>query len=325
MAYRLNRLVYFYSAKLVCSTRARGNDLRAWTRESPIGFDNFFASWASVLANGGLSQQNKSKTFQIYLADVKDISDWFVLLINFTDSTRGGHVFRNTQTGNETIHALAKHDGLNHSCHILIKKAPELDGRHMILFEKNGPMPFSKVASFLSHICQQVSVGRPELEVDHPFNGVDSKGAVKKIRLIPKLVYNGYVADDLIDDIMNGYLSNIELITDSIKEGGIDSVSLPEVQTQILKIKSEVPPGSTPWDIVSKWLGVGSNIDYEQLRVVFKNETGASETVNFDTVTRNLINEEKYTKKNYFYFTLKPATAFSNIKGYVVKRILRLI
>lgn len=325
MAYRLNRLVYFYSADFICTTRARGNDLRGWSRGSPIGIGDFFPLWVDCLESGGMSQQNKSRTYQLYLADAKDSNGWYVILVNFTDSTRGKHVFRNTVTGDETIQDLQKFDGLNHSCHVLIKKTPEVDGRHMMLFEKNGPVPFSRIANFISHMCQEASRGHPDLEVDHPFNGADDKGRVRTIRLVPKISYNGYVADDLITDIQNGYLSNIELITDTIKEGGIDPSNIPEVKTQILKIKSEVPPGSMPWDFVNKWLEVGSSINYEQLKVVFKNESGAPETVKFDTDTRNLLNEEKYTKKKYFYFASKPATSYGKIKSYIVKRILRLL
>lgn len=244
---------------------------------------------------------------EIYLADIEQdvVNDCWKLLFNITDTTLADEVHREIGGNDDTrkVHAKKSGVGTDFSSHIIIKAAPEANGRWLVLYEQSSALSVKLVTIYLNELFKRIAKdNKDDFEIDHPKNIVDSKGVIKKINTYCRCHFNGHISKEFEDDLNGGSLKSLVLIT-----GNIDSIvgydaqkhtSIKEVQLPIKIDKNEILKAGGNYSLVDRFRNNDAKaMNMESIKVSFKDDGDVSHTAEIDTNTGKLIDSEKYVKK----------------------------
>lgn len=235
----------------------------------------------------------------VYLKDVKEAKDFFVLLVNYTDVSSPHNVTRDIKSGVRDETELLSHQGQDRSSHIVIFKKIVND-KCQCLVERNSGLSMAVISSFLEFLACSVSRSKKHktlFKVDDPKQAVDAKGNIKKRIIRPKFDLQGLPSKKFIDDLDNGVINNVFLVGDAKRYAGSDI----EVPDQFEEIKIKINPD---YSLVDSWgsllpeiLKVGKKYNLDKFRISFKDPAGKNRTEDIDVDFDISSQDMEYVKK----------------------------
>jgi len=155
----------------------------------------------------------------------------------------------------------------------------------LVLIEQCNGLSFTNVQRLLNQVLSDASKIAPkEFEQNHPDGALDAKGKPKKINVKFKFRFDGHLSSTLEDDLNNGSVQSIELITERDKNSSFDEDGYitERCKTLVLTLKDE---DRKIRDKYRKIVGVfkKNQEDYSKARIKFKTREGIDRTVSMDT------------------------------------------
>lgn len=260
----------------------------------------------------------------VYLKDVKEAKDFFVLLVNYTDVSSPHNVTRDIKSGVRDETELLSHQGQDRSSHIVIFKEI-IDGKCQCLVERNAGLSMAVISSFLEFLACSVSRSKKYknlFKVDDPKQAVDADGKIKKRTIRPKFELQGLPSSKFIDDLDNGVINNVFLVGDAKKYAGTDI----EVPDQFEEIKIKIRPDSSSSDswksLLPEFLKVGKSYNLDKLRVSFKDPAGKTRTEDIDVDFDISSQDMEYVKKSRIGMAIRPKSSYNQVKVSILRKVL---
>lgn len=261
------------------------------------------------------SRKYASGRLDVYLQDVKELDDCFVLLVNFTDLTSSHNVTRDTESGERTESNLAKTEGADLSTHIVVFKEVDSSSRQVCLVEKTHGLTNAVIKSFLDYLGKLIVENDKEVfEIDDPLGGADNKGKPKKRTIWPRFFFQGYPSDSFFDDIQNGYLKKLSLVGDAKEVKGIGE-DIPEEFSEItIRIDANLGEAESVKSRMKRLLSYGKTYNLEKLRISFNDSSGAPHTREIDIDARVDDDSLEYIKKKRIPMAFRPMSSYQSVK-----------
>lgn len=288
------RLIQFFDFQLCGRTRARGIDHNLVT---PRALNQLMLEF-NQLRELNLARQNAGIKFEICLEDLEERDDCWVLLVNMVDGEAAHPVTQKiggTDEDREVVD-LGRERGIESSTHLIIYKAGDLAGKHVVLSERCLTLPFSRVVQFLNHLARLAAKQFPdEYEKPHP-NG--AKG--KTINTYCSFNYLAHPSDEFRQELETGTLSDIRITSDADIVRGYDANVHAELYSTEIRMKVSrynVMRSGGNWNHLQKAINYADSLDAPFVRVQFLDDSGAGHTATVSTDTGQLWKADKYIKK----------------------------
>ncbi len=319
------RLVQFFDVSIFGRTRAKGIDHKLF---SPKNINDLMADFESLRELNEARKKVKGESKLEYrLEDMQSHPDYWVLLINVVDTT-AAHPVTNIIGGSDDdreIVELGDGRGLESSTHIIINKTPDAAGKHLVLYEYNINVAFSRTAAFLAFLCRKAAKLFPDDYIKPHPDGVDGK----TINVFCGLMFLGHPSDEFFEELENGILTDIRLTSDVKTLKGYDAQAhkelvSTEIKMSVSKVSVLLSGGNNGH--LSKAIQYAKSLDAPFVRVQFNDSTKTGHTALLSSDTGNLWNADRYVKKRRIKgFGNSLRTAFPVINDGIREKMLALI
>lgn len=138
----------------------------------------------------------------MWCADLDETDHYYQLILQAGDKNVSGVSFLHFETLETRDIEKDDNEGGHYAAHILIKKAPDHHGRHLILIEKVPGIYLSSVKDHLTWVCRDALYEKEALDDD---------GNAKRFR--PVFEIDGHQSKTIREALRNGVLQDIEFIT----------------------------------------------------------------------------------------------------------------
>jgi len=294
---KTERLVYYYDL----SIRAES---RTFKVPKPISVKKAFQLMELVPMEKRLKEASKGRE-QFYISDWKWEGDIISILVNKSDKGISDPVFTIPQKKQRRTAEKHEEEGQDFSVHIVVQLPQDDQQAALVLIENCAGLGVYAVQRLLNQILHDAKQFKPlDYEQSHPDGAVDDKGKSKKYNVDFKCEFEGHISDDLKNDLDNGKVQSIELITEKEKYTSIDEDGYiqEKCKTLVLTLKDEGVKGKFN---KIKNVFIKKKDDYSRARIKFKTPTGVDRTVVMDT---NDVSAQGYVKREKlddFEFDLK--------------------
>lgn len=273
------------------------------------------------------SRSYNRDSIDVYLKDIKEADDFFVLLINYTDISSPHNVTRDIKSGVRDETELSSHQGQDKSAHVVVFKDIK-DNKCQCVIERNSGLSMALISSFLDFLAASVSRSksyRSLFKIDDPKQEVDAKGKIKKRTIRPKFSLQGFLSNGFIEDLENGVVGNMFLVGDPKKYAGTD-IDVPDQFEEIkIKIKPDYSVGDTWKALLPECLTVGKKYKLDSLRISFKDPTGKTRTEEIDVDSDINSGDMEYVKKRRIGMAIRPKSSYNQVKVSILRKILEAV
>lgn len=288
------RQILYFDLKLTGGTRARGID---GPLPSPRTLNQFCEDLIFLRESGLAYSYRESSPMAFTLEDMEEHEDCWVLLLNLVD-TRAAHPVTNQIRGSEAdrqVITLTGGRGLESSSHLVIYKAADEAGKHLLLCERNESFPFFTIRKFLNKLAAEAAKVRQE-----DYSGVHPDGSGRSIKRYCLITLLGHPSNQFQEDLIAGKLSELSLTTGLERIVGYEANDFPEFKSTEIKMDVKgfsVQESGGNLSHFQKAIQYGRALDAALIRVKFLDPEGSSRTADIDPHTGTLVNTEHYVKK----------------------------
>lgn len=265
-----------------------------------------------------------SGKLDVYLQDIREFKDCFVLLINSTNLNSSHGVTRDVTNGVRKEEQLTIDQGADLSTHVIVFKETE-DCRQRCLVEKTTGLSTAVLKSFFDYLGKLVvEQDKKVFEIDDPDGKLDKKGGLKKRTIWPRISFQGHPCESFFQDLENGYMNDICLVGEPKKFKAID-VDVPEdFQEVIIKIDAKVGDLETPGEKIRRLMKYGRSQNLDKLRIAFKDASGSPHTRNIDIEETLGKDNLEYVKKRRIGMAFRPKSSYSQVRREFVRKMLEV-
>ncbi|CAM5784148.1 MAG: hypothetical protein WA909_10560 [Castellaniella sp.] len=271
------RSIFFYDLSIEAHSR---------TFDAPqtISVRKAIELMAKVDREQWIKEQAKGRE-RLYISDYENDGNTVSLLINKSDTAISDPVFTIPKAKQRRVVAKEEQEGQDFSIHVVIRLPDDDLDPALVLIEQCNGLSFTNVQRLLNQVLSDASKIAPkEFEQNHPDGALDAKGKPKKINVKFKFRFDGHLSSTLEDDLNNGSVQSIELITERDKNSSFDEDGYitERCKTLVLTLKDE---DRKIRDKYRKIVGVfkKNQEDYSKARIKFKTREGIDRTVSMDT------------------------------------------
>jgi hypothetical protein len=318
------RLIQYFDLTLYARTRAKDiNHVLVSPRSLDELMNDFHQLREMNLARKRLSSQSR---LEFRLEDMEELPDSWVLLVNVVDAAAAHPVTQliGGSDDDREVVTLGHGRGLESSTHLILYKARDAAGKHLILCEKSSNLPFAKASSFLNHLCKVASKKVDDVyKLPHP-DGVDGK----TINAYCVVTFLGHPSDSFREELEEGKITDISLTSDARIIRGYDAQAHQELVSTEIKMKVsriDVALSGGNWGHLQKAIQYGNDLGTHLVRVRFSDSSGSGHSATLDINTALLQDADRYVKKRMISgFNHSLRTAFSNIHDGIRDKMLEL-
>lgn len=228
------------------------------------------------------------------------ISDWnwdgaqLSILINRSDQGIADPIFSDPE--NKTRREIPKADGegQDYSSHVIIRFGSD-KATAVVLCEQCVGITSLAIGKLLRHVLKKAKKLSPnDFRQKHVDGSLDAKGQPRMVSLAHYFDLIGHLDASLKDDLNNGQISGIELITEREKQTEFDDDGFFREKQKIVSLG--VSTGSLIQDKFESTIGLFKKHEdkYERARIRFKSPSGAWRTINW---TKAEGFEQSYVRK----------------------------
>jgi len=204
-----NRIASFFDLKITSRGVSRAKNNTADFEAKPKSISVIASNVEHFVKNNDncrTSKQNKD-SISYYLSDIIIDSEKLVLLINKSDPKSPDPVSSDPETGERTEHKKPKNHGGDYSAHVVIKIAPiKSDNYYLCMVESvyGSGINSAVVKRFLNHLLRKCALEfRKQYQVP---NISDKKKSVRHVHVVE---LDGHPSDSFLNDLQNGFLSEM--------------------------------------------------------------------------------------------------------------------
>lgn len=257
------------------------------------------------------------------LLEVKSNDDAWTILLGRVDLGAADIVTAEIDGGNQKTYELGEARGLVKSAHVVIDNVSTASGRHVVLFE-SGAFPFKDCVSFFNFLLKNVA--RENIE---KYKKQYPTGENKYYNTYPYMITVGHPSKDFLEILERGIFSEITVLSDEYVPDGYDEYKHAPISGSAIKVsvdKSEVKAAGGNCNWLGRVKALGQDINYNVVKIGFKDRTEASHTVRLDSSSGNLIDDESFlAKAKISDFAVPLKTAYSNIYPPIKNAIMELL
>lgn len=253
-----------------------------------------------------IKQMSKGRE-ELYVSDWKWDGDIISLLVNKSDKGMSDPVFTIPKEKKRRTAEKQEQEGQDFSVHMVVQLPQDDLQPALILVEYCAGLGIFVIQKLLNQILHDAKNLAPQdFEQFHPDGAVDDNGKPKKYNVVFKCEFDGHISDDLKNDLDNGKIQSIELITEKEKYTNIDEDGYiqEKCKTLVLTLKDEDKPVKDKFNLLKK-VFTNKKDDYSRARIKFKTPTGVDRTVEMDTNDASAQGYVKKEKLDSFEFDLK--------------------
>jgi len=270
------RVVFFYDVNIAASCR---------NFEAPqtISVKRAFELMELVPQDQRIKKFSKGNENLYVSAWVPD-GNLIKILINKSDKTLSDPVFTSPEEKKRRVVEKEKNEGQDFSVHVVIK-LPEADTLDALMLIEHCPglSANTVVRLFDQILIDAKKIAPTSFEQNHPDGSFDDSGNPKKLKRTFKCEIQGHISDELRNDIDNGKIHHIELISEKEQFTPFDDIGYirEKCKTLVLDVDDGKP--------VFKKFGKIADIlkkkkdDYSKARIKFKTQAGIERHVELDT------------------------------------------
>jgi hypothetical protein len=221
------------------------------------------------------------------------VSDWdwdstnniISILINKSDQNKSDPVFTNPPEKSRREVEKFENEGEDFAVHLVIKLSND-DEPALLLIESCQGLGISIVQKLLNQLLKNSE----EFNSDdnfrqlHPDGSIDNNGEPKKYHVSFQFDVRGHLSDNLRDDLEQGKIQSIELITDREKHTPMDSDPYFEekCKTLVLTVQDENHSLTNVYNRIVNVVNSKKD-DYSQAKIKFTTSTNIIRTVDMST------------------------------------------
>lgn len=322
------KTVLFFDLHRFSSVRGVSNNSGPVRYRCEYSVGDLVNFWRSLVGTKNAHRSYQKNRLELYLVDVQEDDDYFYLLVNCTNATGAHHSSRDIQSGQTQDITYQPAEGPNSSSHIVIRKQ-ESDGRNLVLVERSSGITIVRIVSFFNGLTARYinssKVIKKDFQIDHPLGERNSKEKLKRPVKKPKVELHGYISERFYQDLNNGYVDEIVLLSGMKRVAGMDHEPPPEFKTWEIGVDKSPLSTHSAADYVSRILSIGRDFDMEKLRVRFRDSSGAAHTKKINVADNSLAESDYYVLTRRISFNFRPRLAYTSIRTAFTMRMRRLI
>jgi len=235
------------------------------------------------------------RTFQdgSITALIKDIyedpqKEIITLLIEFSDREAPDAAYANHRSRTTRTHIKGTDEGSGHAAHIFVSTKPQrgIPQTYMALIEAIPSVPTQRIQALLNSIIKHYCQLDKTL-----FTYTKPTGTKKPIDYLPHIALGGHPSTQFINDIEQGRINSMTLVSPKVKEplGKSPYLKLEQL-TMKVKVVKTIPPGHR-WKTLWQEANLNKG-EFPQARISVQPEKdGKSFSVDIDATTGNLIGD----------------------------------
>ncbi len=291
---------------------------------SVLDIEGFYSVVESMYESGKALLVANGKRAQFHIQDLDEDDAAYYFLVNMTTADGNHHTSRDIETGARDEHRYKDTEGPERSIHVIIVKPSEADACPLVLVEKVSGASLSKVIQFFNSILRTCVRDRPDgFTFEHPLKETDSKGNVKLVKHVPKVSFNGHISETLFNDIDNGSVSGLELISDGPEIAGMDNEIPENFESWRVKLdKSPMADGSKQY--IQQLMRQGKSFNMDRLKVSFRDASDTSHTKEFSIDDSPLDDRDAYVLSKGFKLDFRPMDSYTELHRKICNEMWRL-
>lgn len=201
---------------IVVGTIAMRNRANAPEYAPDFSIEDLWHALSDRIANGTVYRSYQSGSRLMWCAHAQEDDDFYQLILQAGDKNVSGVSFLHFGTLQTRDIDKDDEEGSHYASHILIKKAPDEAGRHLVLIEKVPGIYLSSVKDHFTWACNDEAYVK---QVDDP------KGVPKTFR--PVFELDGHQSKTVGEALHTGTLQDIEFVAiDENHDDGLDEVEV---------------------------------------------------------------------------------------------------
>lgn len=293
------RMVLFFDMKISTYASMGRQGKLAGLQALPI--DQLFQLVDQMRLQQLLSRSNRKHTETMYLADM-DLDKrkgYLTLLINRSDRQASDYVLSDPPKSKRRVIAKNAGEGADFSGHLVIRLASAGPDTYRAALEVSPGLPSSKIALFLNHLLRLCDLANPtQFHRPHPDGSRDKDGNPRVVKARHKIELRGHPSNTFLKDLESGTISGIELINGRHRNHAWDSNGYIVEQSREVHLKPNAKQiAGKIYDTVKSVCGVANNKHYELMRIKFTTLTGVNRSVDLETDSAQVADDERYIKK----------------------------
>lgn len=245
-------------------------------------------------------RENRAKTesWHIVEIDVDPANQRAVMLVNRSDRLAADQAISDPKVGEFHVAEKTGNQGNAYSAHIVFNLVPAAPDTYITMIEESVGISSSDVAVLLSRAARLLMRTKPAFFLCNDAAGaVDKKGKVIQHKVRYRLSFSGHPSPDFINQLNGGKIESLEVIDtpkvptywDGQNKGVIE-------KRHVVHLKPEVKNG-TWYDTLRNVCQIADGKSMESVRVSFVDAEDLRHTLEFDSKSMKILNEERYVKK----------------------------
>jgi hypothetical protein len=323
----MHRTATFYDLKIsaVGLSRAEGN--QAFFDTDPRSLREICDD-ISQLYNTGDRIVKKGYTDtspKLYLADIKHQRDKIIFLINRSDPSAPDAVSTDPDAKSRVVHAKPPGHGGDYSAHVVITIDPVIgDDHYLCVIETvyGSGLHASSVSDYIKYLVRACKKQFPSKYMIPNINGAKtSKGKPLMVNLVHSIEFQGHPSEEFEQDLKNGTLSSIQLLSFS-NEGAVwdDKGDIKE-RVRTIELRPEKGLAKSLASTVRQVRNqvIRNKKEYQHVRLRFKNEDGEPKDATISADNGKLIDSHRYVKRHVIQAPLVNTNSFDAINTFILK------
>lgn len=270
------RLVSYYDLHIEASSRT-------FSAPKPIGVRRAFELMELVPKEARNKESSHGHDI-LYVADWERKGDILSILVSKSDKSIADPVFTVPKQKKRRTAAKEEQEGQDFSVHVVVR-IPDNDlDPAIVVIEQCVGLSITFITRLFNHLLRDAKTHSPDdYEQTHPDGAVDEKGRPKKYNVVFKCCFEGHLSEELKDDLNQGKVQSIELITEKDRYTNFDETGYikEKCKTVVLTLRDDNPVRDKYDRIMSMFKQ--KKDDYDQARIKFKTPEGIDRTVAMDT------------------------------------------
>lgn len=253
--------------------------------------------------SGEAARLYSNGTIRIWIEDMRIDPDrnWAIMLINHASKNEPDIANRDFSTLARRVDEKEETEGLERGAHF-IWDLREMDGmtdHYMLYAEQAKGISGNRLQGFLNTLLTVCSRNYRDVFQGTPVNytvGNETTPATYPIRSVVEL--SGLPSDEFIDDINEGHLSSLELISHSTQLTEFDTQNQYRERSHSIRFTVVESADDTNKfeQVVRRLAALGRQKDYEKLRISLQRADKKTKTINILTETMGLDAAAPYVK-----------------------------
>lgn len=273
---KTERLVHFYDLKIDASCRN-------FDAPKSISVQKAVQLMELVPIDQRVRESAKGHELQ-YISDWDRTDNTVSILLNKSDKSISDPIFTVPREGKRRVAEKEDNEGQDFSVHIVIRLPEDVLNPALLIMEYCPGLSLLSVERVLNRILADAKKLSPEeFTQNHPDGSLDANGKPKKINVTFKCRLEGHLSDELKDDLNNGKIQSIELITDKTKHTPFDEDGYitEKCKTVTLNVNEDKPSAIGKFERMMNVI-TQHKTDYDQAKIRFKSPEGLDRTVDID-------------------------------------------